>query len=347
MTTLTIDNNNMKYNLNMFREISFNGFNFTIPDDNVELINALAAQVGSQTYIRTPVFQKREHKEGDTAFSFGSSQSNFKLGGKKRKGNRNMEVNNDDWDTLRTFQATKMEQKVGFDLQIDNIRALLNKLSDKTFLDIRDNIMTKMDEIISSEDFNKDVADKISESIYDISTSNKFFSKIYADLYTALANKYVFMKELFFRKYENFKNEFKNIVFVDPNVNYDLFCDANKQNDKRKANTQFFVNLSINGFVSKASIVTLLKELLETINSMINQTDKKNEVDEITEHIAILYKKDIIEAVLGDAQLDEEDYEVDGDTIIETITTLAKSKAKDFKSLSNKSIFKYMDLIEM
>jgi hypothetical protein len=155
------------------------------------------------------------------------------------------------------------------------------------------------------------------------------------------------MKELFFRKYENFKNEFKDIVFVDPNVNYDLFCDANKQNDKRKANTQFFVNLSLNGFVSKASIVTLLKELLETINSMINQTDKKNEVDEITEHIAILYKKDIIEAVLGDAQLDEEDYEVDGDTIIETITTLAKSKAKDFKSLSNKSIFKYMDLIEM
>lgn len=347
MTTLTIDNNNMKYNLNVFREISFNGFNFTIPDDNVELINALAAQVGSQTYIRTPVFQKREHKEGETALSFGSSQSSFKLGGKKRKGNKNMEISNDDWDTLRTFQATKMEQKVGLDLQIDNIRALLNKLSDKTFLDIRDNIMSKMDEIVGSEDFSKEVADKISESIYEISSNNKFFSKIYADIYTALATKYVFMKELFSRKYDNFKNDFKDIVFVDPKVNYDLFCDANKQNDKRRANTQFFVNLSLNGFISKASIVMLLRDLLETINSMINQTDKKNEVDEITEHVAILYKKDMIEEVFRDNEIDEEDYEVDGDSIVDTITNLAKSKAKDFKSLSNKSIFKYMDLIEM
>ena len=44
---------------------------------------------------------------------------------------------------------------------------------------------------------------------------------------------------------------------------------------------------------------------------------------------------------------DEEDYEISGDSIADTVTILARSKAKDFKSLSNKAIFKYMDLVEM
>jgi hypothetical protein len=50
---------------------------------------------------------------------------------------------------------------------------------------------------------------------------------------------------------------------------------------------------------------------------------------------------------LDDPDCDEEDYEVSGDSIADTVTILARSKAKDFKSLSNKSIFKYMDLVEM
>ena len=345
MTTAAI-NNNMKYNLINSREISFNGFNFTIPDENVKLINLLATQVGSQTYVKTPVFQKREHKDG-VIFGLSSMNSNFKLGNKKRKGGRNSEVTDDDWETLRTFQATKIEQKNGFDLHIDSLRLLLNKLTDKTHLEIREKIMNKMDEIINDEGFTEEVADKISAAIYEISANNKFFSKIYADLYFAIAGKHVFMKQLFFSKFDNFKNEFKDIVFVDSNVNYDLFCDINKQNERRKANTQFFVNLSLIGFVSKVAIVEILKELLKTVTAMINQTDKKNEVDEITENIAILFKKNIIEDVSEGEDYNEEDFEIDGESITDTITILAKSKAKDYKSLSNKSIFKYMDLIEM
>ena len=36
-----------------------------------------------------------------------------------------------------------------------------------------------------------------------------------------------------------------------------------------------------------------------------------------------------------------------GKTILEIINNLAKTKAKDHQSLSNKAIFKFMDLIEM
>jgi superfamily II DNA/RNA helicase len=182
----------MSYSLTKFREIMFNGFDFVIPNDNVELINLLASQVGSQTYVKTPVFKKRDPSDG-VIFGASSNQSNFKLGGgnRKKKGNRNMEINDDDWESLRTFQATKIEQKNGMDSQIDLIRLLLNKLTDKTFLEIRGNIIAKLDEIISSSDFTEEVSSKISNVIYDISANNKFFSKIYADLYAEILNKLV------------------------------------------------------------------------------------------------------------------------------------------------------------
>jgi hypothetical protein len=38
---------------------------------------------------------------------------------------------------------------------------------------------------------------------------------------------------------------------------------------------------------------------------------------------------------------------INGEQITDVITQLAKSKAKDYKSLSNKAIFKLMDLVDM
>jgi hypothetical protein len=351
MATTAI-NSNMKYSLTKFQETVFYGFEFTIPDSTVALINELASQVGSQTFVRNTVFSKKEYGEG-VIFGGANANGNFRLGGggsganKKRKGNRNMEVRDDDWESLRTFQATKILEKNGIDLHIDALRSLLNKISDKTYLDIREKIIVKMDEVLADPDFDEEVGTKVSTAFYDIAANNKFFSKIYADLYAEIVTKYSFMKVLFDSKYEKFIDDFKNMTFVDAKVNYDLFCEANKLNENRKANTQFFVNLASNGFLEKKLIVMNLRDLLEVIMGMINQTDKKNEVDEITENVAILYKKDIVDAVLDDPDCDEEDYEVSGDSIADTITILARSKAKDFKSLSNKSIFKYMDLVEM
>ena len=79
----------------------------------------------------------------------------------------------------------------------------------------------------------------------------------------------------------------------------------------------------------------------------INLPDKKFEVDEITENMAILFNKEIIKTVEDGSEYDEDLYIINGLSIIELITVFAKSKAKDYKSLSNKSIFKCMDLVEM
>jgi hypothetical protein len=72
--------------------------------------------------------------------------------------------------------------------------------------------------------------------------------------------------------------------------------------------------------------------------------DKKNEVDELTENIAILYNKDIYDSI---ENINNKELLINGKNIVDTIVMLAKSKSKDYKSLSNKAIFKYMDLVDM
>jgi hypothetical protein len=135
--------------------------------------------------------------------------------------------------------------------------------------------------------------------------------------------------------------------YFDPDKNYDQFCDMNVINEKRKLTSQLFVYLSLNGLIPRLSIYELLVSLLRTMSEYINQPDKKFEVDEIAENMAILFNKDIIKAVEDADDYDEDLYIINGLTLIELITVFAKSKAKDYKSLSNKSIFKCMDLVEM
>ena len=335
----------MRYNLMKFKEIIFNGFEFEVPEKTVDMLSYLSCAIGSSSITHSPVFHKKDHGEGSSVFSSSGGNRNNNRG--KRKGNKYMENNNDDWETLRSFQSTKIEQHSGIVGEIDKLRSNLNKLSDKTFQDIRVKIIETMDCITSSPDFNEEDAHSVSTFIYDISTANKFFSKIYAELYSELVTKYTFLRAVFDAKLSSFSTQFETIQYTAPETDYDKFCENNKVNENRRSQSLFLVNLALNGFISKLSVARILRQLLDTIMSTISRTDKKNEVDEMTENVAILFNKEIIQGAEDDSDYEEDELEISGKTIVETITLLAKSKVKDYKSLTNKAVFKYMDLVEM
>jgi hypothetical protein len=141
-------------------------------------------------------------------------------------------------------------------------------------------------------------------------------------------------------------SQYSDIVYVDSEKDYNGFCDMNKKNERRRAITTFYLNLALNGFIQKEGLVKMLKDILTSIMNMINTPDKKNEVDELTEIVGILFNKDMIDEVDEDVS-EPEDYYVLDQSILETVNSLAQKKAKDYPSLSNKAIFKYMDLVEM
>jgi hypothetical protein len=322
----------LKYTLKDFNDIAFNGFNLVLSDDVIRVISGLAQEVGSPDYVKTPVFKKRENpmKVEPTSSS---------LLPKKKRGNKNMEVLNDDeWGVIRTFQTTKLEDKVGLDAKIDMIRSHLNKMTDKNYIDMRNKIIDIIDSIIV-ENVGADDMTRVSSIIFEIASTNRFFSKIYADLYSDLIIKYQDMKTIFEGSLDKFTELFACVEFVESIVDYDKFCRINKDNEKRKALSAFFMNLMNNNIITKEKIVDITRNLLGQLHSLISVDNKKNEVDELTENIALLYKKDLYDAVKYEP--------IDGMTIPQLIDKLAHCKSKDYKSFTNKAIFKFMDLIEM
>jgi hypothetical protein len=303
----------MKYPLKQIEDIIFNGFNFTVPDETMEKISNLAIQVGSPDYVKTPVFTKREERPS-----------------------KNKKNSNEDWESIRTFQTTKFETKIS---EFDVIRSYINKITDKNYIDIRNKIIETIDEIIrSSNDVN---LSQIGANIFEIASSNKYYSQIYAELYADLSSKYDFIKEKYQENFSKFMDLFNTIEYVNSNENYDKFCEINKANEKRKSLAKFYVNLMNLGSISKNEIINITRILLAKVYEYIYVENKKNEVEELTETISILYNKELYES-------EDINYElIEGYTINEIITKIANSKVKDFKSLTNKALFKFMDLIDM
>jgi hypothetical protein len=327
----------LKYPLLNFQSISSNGFDFKIPDETIRIINQLASQVGSPTYIKTPNFHKKESitKPSPNGLGGGGGGSGGGGGGfddgykKKRRGGATEIVNDEDWENLRTYQPTKIDAKEGI---IDQIRFALNKISDKNYLEHFTKITKLLDAVSSTEEMMS-----VSTSIFDIASNNRFYSKLYADLYTELIHKYEIMNTIFESNLSKFLELFQKIEYVDSSKDYNRFCEINIDNEKRKALSAFFVNLTHTGIISQDKLFELTGDLLNQLIMLIEQTDKKNEVDEISENIGILYNKKLFSKCT--LQINEM-------TILQIITKLSKSKVKTFPSLTNKSIFKFMDILE-
>ena len=332
----------LRYTLEQFEDIIFRGFDYVVSDEVMEKISSLAMQVGSPDYVRTPVFKKRENPMKVEPAS-ASASGPVKEYGKKKRGNKAMEVLNDeDWDSVRTFQTTKIETKVGIDAEFDSIRMFINKMTDKNYTEMRNKILEIIEKLVLENSDADTNLSNIGSNIFDIASSNRFYSKIYADLYADLSSKFDFIKTTYEDNFAKFADLFNNIEYVDPNENYSKYCDINKINEKRKSLATFYINLMYAGIIPKCDIMIITRNLLAKVYEYISIENKKNEVDELTETIALLYKKDIYEDDDGDCYDD-----IGGFTISEIIEKIANSKVKDYKSLSNKTLFKFMDLIDM
>jgi len=292
-----------------FKNIIFDGFNFSLPDETIVLINELASKVGAPTYIKTPVFTKKEVPT--------------------------VNANNETWEKVRSFKTTKIEQKQGIDSKIDMIRFHLNKITDKNYIDCHNKIVDLLNELIENNITDEDLM-RICLHIFEIASNNRFYSKLYADLYSDLISRFDIMKTIFNNSFNSFMELFNNVEYVDPAVNYDAFCKNNKDNECRKSLSTFILNLMKNNIISREKVMTLLSQLLTQVQQFILLENKKNEVDELTENIALLFKAELVAEIM-----------IDGVSFLTILQNLAKSKMKSYPSLSNKSIFKYMDLCEM
>lgn len=323
----------LKYSLNDIRDIIFKGFDYEIPVEVITKISDLAKQVGSPDYVKTPIFKKRDNDELASMHNNNTKELNKR----KKRSNCSEIKNEDDFETINTFQVTKIETKIGVNADFDIIRLYINKITDKNYIEFRNKIVETIENLI--EQRTEEELNELSTRIFDITSSNRYFSKIYAQLYSELSSKFEFVNSKYKLNLERFTELFNNIEYVDPNVNYNRFCEINKINEKRKSLAAFYINLMNFGVIEKSVIISISRNLFAKLYEYMQIENKKNEVDEITETIAILYNKTLYNNEAYD--------KIEGYDINELVTKIAKSKLKDYNSLTNKTLFKFMDLIDM
>jgi chorismate mutase len=252
-----------------------------------------------------------------------------------------------------------MKKKEGIELSIDNIRSYLNKLTDKTYQTMLSNILKEIAGLFeackndtSDEHNTQTVMNRVASSIFTTASSNAFYSEIYARLFQDLMAKekepdhteYAVFRNVFENNLASFMSLFDSIEYCDPKKNYDKFCDINKANEKRKAMSLFIVNLMKIGIVDKLQVLALMKQIQELMYSNIRQEGKTNEVDELAENLFIMVKH--AHAVLKDPTMNDSDIVDLFHRRLEQITEISKLKIKSKPSITNKTIFKHLDMLD-
>jgi hypothetical protein len=277
---------------------------------------------------------------------------------------RTQQIPNNEWANILAFQKTELQKKEGIEARMDNIRSYLNKLTDKTYDVMLENLVQELGEIFkttgeaSAADIESGVAgagahedefntlaimNRVALSIFNTASSNSFYSAIYARLFNDLMGRYDVFQNVFETNLSGFMALFETIEYCDPKKNYDKFCDINKANEKRKAMSLFIVNLMKIGIVEKMQVLTIMKQLQELMYANMRQEGKTNEVDELAENLYIIVKNSHMN--LKDAKKEPEIAEM-FTRRLEQITEISKLKIKSKPSITNKTIFKHLDMLD-
>jgi hypothetical protein len=289
------------YDLSDFNKIKQDGFEYTIPDTSRELITLLANLVGSPNYSKSPYFIKTD---------------------KKKK--RVTETYDMGWDMLRNFKKTEVKEKTEIEKELDTIRILMNKLTRDNYNTIIQQIKTSIEKIKETPSF-----DQVISLLFKIALSNRFYSEVYAKLYTDLKDEYPSLKEYFTNTLDSYMELFKNIESCNPDKDYDKFCNINKQNEHRRSITTFLVNC-MKFDVIDVKIITNMLFYLQTL--LLDSITDIMKMEEITENFFIIIKNGLNRIVLSD----------EWGNIYEYIQHNAVNK-----SFNTKIRFRFMDLLDL
>ena len=290
-----------------------------LPDEIINIINILAAQVGAPEYIKTPQFKNKINN-----------------GNNIRRRKKYQEINDNDWETIRSFQTTEFQKKEGIDIHIYTIRKYLNMITVNTYTKLKQNIITEIEQVISSKTPND--LNYLCDEIFTIVKSNILYSDIYAVLYKDLIEKFDNFRDILVKNFSKLETSFYNIEYYDPESSYDKFCENNKKNEILRSTCSFYVNLMKEGIIEVTSISNIIINLFKILNTRILEKTKKNELDELAELIYIF--------VTNSYELIKKQDETVAKEIYDNILRITNKKIKDEPGITNKCIFKHMDILD-
>jgi hypothetical protein len=310
------------YSLNDFNEILFSeSMTYKLQDETVQIIENLAKLLGVST-------MSYDSSTTSAAAALSSSSSKKPRHHKSMSSLSSKKEMEDSW-LQPAFKATVIGKKDG---SMPEIRACLNKLSEKNYETNKPILL----ELIRKEDPSQ--LEVIANNIFDIASTNKFFSEIYSKLYKELLKEFDIFGDILQQFVTKFTDTMCNIVYVDPDKNYDDFCAYNKKNDARKATSMFITNLVKKDVLSVQILADIIIRIQTIMNEYMESANRTNEVEEITENLFLLITPNC-------AQLHGETAD-QWTNVLANIQRISQCKAKDHASLTSRAIFKHLDMLD-
>ena len=340
------------YTIADFENFIFDGIAYNLPSNVLDIIKNLERELAfnvdtsssSTNYSATNNNTKKYDKShgNSTNVNTKSTHSTYN-NGKRHPPNKvqyNKSLKDEDWEIIRNFKSTKLESKEGIEKMVNDIRLLLNKVSNKNYDTqipvIIESVKQFIETIQNTEKTEDDDFAKLNKIIFDIIYTNKFFGELYAKLYYEL----IVLDSRFMDVLKDQIGKIKTVqdlTYIDPNKDYDGYCNYTKSNDGKKSFIAFLIQIN----KSESTIFDYIIELLDYYVNMsmeyVDIENRMNEIEEMTERIFLIITKS--EQVL----IDHSYWKTD---ILHKIIALSQMKMKEHKSLSNRIIFRYMDIID-
>lgn len=294
------------YKIEDFSNIAFGGFSYTLPDNVIQVIKALESSIvpTEETKPQHPVTSVVRRKPKQV------------IGGGRV----------DDWNTVRSPKP--VEVKDGPDKVIKDIRIALNKFTNKN-ADTQTELITQLIRQVPEDDIGK-----MTDMVFDIISSNGFYSEIYVSLYKNLISNFTFFADKLPDIIGKYKDSFNNIVPVDPNVDYDAYCAYTKRNDLRKSMTTFITNLAKQSVIKTSDIIDLITHLENLVLNLAIDKAQTSAIEEIVDNLYIIITES--KSVLNDWSAAN----------IWNISQLRKQDAAKYLGISTRTSFKAMDILD-
>tara|TARA_Y100000992_G_scaffold110213_1_gene71751 strand:- start:349 stop:1224 length:876 start_codon:yes stop_codon:yes gene_type:complete len=245
---------------------------------------------------------------------------------------RKRKQRNDNWEKLRQpvdFKATVLKEKVGVDKQLSMIKSSLNKLCFQNYENEKVKIMDLLEQIYKTEEKSEEVL----KIFINLACTNIMYAKFYVKLLHELFNKYSVLNEEFI-KYDvidKYKKSILTIEYIDSEKDFNSYCLNNKNNDKRKGLCNFIVELVTQQIYDEDNIYDLFKYLFEILNFNKESKELIYINDELIDNVYVLVNSSY------DTIVKQSYYKNIQKVIVEW-------KSKRFDGISNRSVFKFMDI---
>jgi hypothetical protein len=303
------------YNLEFYTDLIFKQEAYDLPESVIESVRKLHLCLGVNTDQSTaPVYVVN------------------------RNNRRNRNDHDELWKKREAFKTTVIAKAEGNLKLLSDMKNGLNKLSAAKYDIHAANILETVNKLLLPENnIDGDMETQIFKLLTVTACTNSYWSGLYATLCKSLLDtheQFIIVKDNMIHEYNT---EEMIINVVDPNENYEQFCEINKQNDKRRSRLLFIINLYKNGCCDETVLIEIIKNIESLLSNKLDDKEYTGQNDEFTELINVFITNMVVELKTNNTFAFG----------MEWIRQYSKCKPKDNRGFTSRSMFKFMDMVDL